>query len=89
MGFDDAWDEFGRGRDDRGDGPRRKMNFLRVLVRCGGAFTGRSDGIEVPYDGAIGHAEELEMEGFIARASEQPIDNVIMWVPTEKGRRTC
>ena len=86
MGFEDARDEFWRGRDD---GPHSKLNFLRTLILCGGAFTGREDGVEVPYYGAIEHAEQLEAEGLAARAPEQPIEGAVIWVPTERGKRSC
>ena len=86
MGFEDTRDDFWR---DRGDDSHSKKNFLRALVQAGAVMTGRELGVEVPYDGARGHAEELEFEGLARRCSQQPISDTVIWLPTDEGRRAC
>lgn len=88
MGFEDARDDFWRGRDS---GPHSKLGFLRALALHGAVMTGRArvsgHECETPYEGALGHAELLALEGFAERASAQPIEDVVIWLPTAAGRR--
>lgn len=88
MGFEDARDDFWRGRDG---GPHSKFGFLRALVEHGAVMTGRVQfsgyAYETPYEGALGHAELLVLEGLAERAPTQPIRDVVIWIPTAAGKR--
>lgn len=88
MGFEDTDDFWHRRGGEGGDGRgRSKLGFLQVLVTYGAVATARGGGVEVPYDGALAHAELLELEGYAVRSPEQPIAGAVIWVPTDAGRR--
>jgi hypothetical protein len=86
MGFDENREDFWYGRG----GPSwSKKLFLETAARCGGVQTGRLNGEECPYYGAIAHAEELASEKLVEKIEvASVIDGEIFtcWMITPLGK---
>lgn len=86
MGFEDERGDFFSGRE----GPRHdKRCLLADLVRFGALATSGFGGREVPYWGATEHLYELRDDGFAVLCPEQPIEDAVIWIPTEAGCRAA
>jgi len=72
-----------------GDGPFSKRGLLEVAARSGAIYTAKIDGVEVPYDGALFHAEELEREGMFEQVPDAPtlegVKDYTIWRVTALG----
>lgn len=69
--------------------PFSKWHLLEIAVSSGAIYTAKIDGIEVPYDGAPFHAEELEREGLFERVLGSPVlggvSDFVIWMATALG----
>jgi hypothetical protein len=73
------------------EGPFSRRTLLEVAARCGAIYTAKLDGEELPYDGALFHAEELECDGLFERVPDSPVlpdvRDFVIWKLTERGIR--
>lgn len=73
--------------------PFSKRDLLAIAVSSGAIYTAKIDGVEVPYDGAPFHAEELERDGLFARVPNAPalegVDDYVVWVATAQGTQVA